>query len=189
MARINLLPWREARRQEQRKQFLALLGIAAVAALAVVGLIHWYHSQLISAQQARNQLLQTQIGKLDEKIKDIKDLEKKREQLIARMRTIEQLQTSRPLIVHLFDELVLTPPDGVYLTEVSQTGQVVTIRGVARSNARVSNFMRNIDASPWLTDPVLDIIETKSVNNRRTSEFTLRATQKSLDSEEEEEAS
>ncbi|MGH8643559.1 MAG: PilN domain-containing protein [Gammaproteobacteria bacterium] len=145
MARkINLLPWRAERRKQQRNEFFTLMGMAAAATLLLVFMVRVYYQQLISHQEARNGFLQAEISKLDEKIKEIESLEKEKEHLLARMKTIEQLQTSRPVIVHLFDELVGALPEGVYLTEIAQHGDAVTLKGAARSNARVSSFMRNL---------------------------------------------
>jgi len=178
MPRINLLPWREELRKQKRTEYLAILGVCAVVAAAVWFAVHLYFSELIDYQNQRNDFLKAEIKKLDKKIAEIKALEKERDNLIARMKAIETLQTSRPLIVHLFDELVTTLPEGVYLTEVSQKGSRVSIKGVAQSNARVSNYMRNVEASEWLADPKLRIIETHSKGSRRISDFelTLRQT-------------
>lgn len=178
MPRINLLPWREDLRKQKRTEYLAILGVCAVVAAAAWFAVHLYFSELIDYQNQRNNFLKAEIKKLDKKIAEIKALEKERDNLIARMKAIETLQTSRPLIVHLFDELVTTLPEGVYLTEVSQKGSRVSIKGVAQSNARVSNYMRNVEASEWLTDPKLRIIETRSSGSRRISDFelTLRQT-------------
>ncbi len=178
MPRINLLPWREDLRKQKRTEYLAILGVCAVVAAAAWFAVHLYFSELIDYQNQRNNFLKAEIKKLDKKIAEIKALEKERDNLIARMKAIETLQTSRPLIVHLFDELVTTLPEGVYLTEVSQKGSRVSIKGVAQSNARVSNYMRNVEASEWLTDPKLRIIETRSSGGRRISDFelTLRQT-------------
>lgn len=178
MPRINLLPWREELRKQKRTEYLAILGVCAVVAAAVWFAVHLYFSELIDYQNQRNDFLKAEIKKLDKKIAEIKALEKERDNLIARMKAIETLQTSRPLIVHLFDELVTTLPEGVYLTEVSQKGSRVSIKGVAQSNARVSNYMRNVEASEWLAEPKLRIIETRSRGSRRISDFelTLRQT-------------
>ena len=174
MAKINLLPWREELRKEKQKEFLTLLGMAAVFALAVWGAVHFYHVQLIEYHQARNSYLEREIAKLDEKIKEIEQLEKEKERLLARMRAIEQLQGNRPLIVRLFDEIVRTLPDGVSLVSIKQTGQDITINGVAQSNARVSNFMRNLESSEWLKDPDLNVIQATDAAGQRISNFTLR---------------
>ncbi len=178
MARINLLPWREELRKERRARFYTITGIACLLALVVVGMVHLYFEQLISYQNTRNQFLQGQISLLDKKIKEIRDLEKERDRLLSRMRAIEKLQTSRPIIVHLFDALVDALPDGVYLKDLQQKGDMLTIKGVAQSNARVSSFMRNLDDSEWLTHPTLEIIESgKSKEGSRLSNFTLRVKQ------------
>lgn len=189
MPRINLLPWREELRRQKRAEYLTVLGITAAVAAVVWFAIHLYFQELIEYQESRNAYLQTEIRKLDKKIEEIKQLEKEKESLIARMKAIETLQTSRPIIVHLFDELVSTLPDGVYLKEVSQSGDSVTIKGVAQSNARVSNYMRNVESSEWLKDPKLSIIQSKSEAGRRIADFTLKLKQtkpKSEGAEEEE---
>jgi type IV pilus assembly protein PilN len=173
MARINLLPWREELRTQRKKEF----GIAILAALAGCGLLFllvWVHiNQRIDYQNARVRFLDDQITLLDKKIKEIDELEKEKERLLARMRAIETLQTSRPVVVHLFDEIVNTLPEGIYLKEINQTADVITIRGAARSNARVSNFMRAVEKSHWLTNPQVSIIETKEVEGQRIGDFTL----------------
>lgn len=174
MAHINLLPWRQELRKQRQKQFFSLLALAALVALGVVGAGHMYLDELISYQNTRNQYLETQIKQLDSKIKEIQDLERERERLLARMRAIEQLQTSRPIIVRLFDEIVDTVPDGVYLREIVQQGNAITIKGVARSNARVSNLMRNIEASDWVANPQLDVIQTVQRDGTRQADFTLK---------------
>ncbi len=188
MPRINLLPWREELRKQKRAEYLAILGVCAAVAVAIWFAVHLYFGELIGQQERRNAFLNQQIKLLDAKIKEIKELEKEKESLIARMKAIETLQTSRPIIVHLFDELVSTLPEGVYLTEVTQKGRQVTIKGVAQSNARVSNYMRNVESSEWLENPKLTIIETKNLQGRRIADFTLRMRQvkpKTGDEEEE----
>ena len=132
---------------------------------------------LIDNQNQRNQFLDREIAELDKKIAKIKDLEKTKTALLARMDIIQQLQRSRPQSVHLMDQLVYTLPDGVYLNKISQVGEALTLNGVAQSNARVSAYMRNIDNSEWMAQPKLDVIETKDGERRRTAEFVLRASQ------------
>ena len=177
MSRINLLPWREERRAARKKQFLSVLGLTAVMAIGSTGLVHLYFEKLIEIQNSRNSYLESEIAALDTKITQIKSLEKEKSSLIARMRAIETLQTSRPLVVHLFDELVLSLPEGIFLNNIEQDGEVLTITGTAQSNARVSNFMRNLEASEWLTGATLDIIETKDKEQDRSNQFTLRISQ------------
>jgi type IV pilus assembly protein PilN len=187
MPRINLLPWREELRAQKRTEYLATLGICAVIAAAVWFGIHLYFNELIKQQERRNSFLNEQIAFLDKKIEEIKRLEKEKESLIARMKAIETLQTSRPIIVHLFDELVSTLPEGVYLKEVSQKDDAVTIKGIAQSNARVSNYMRNVESSEWVTDPKLSIIQSKTEDGRRIADFTLTLKQSKPKSAGEEE--
>lgn len=161
MARINLLPWREKLRKQRQRDFgLMVLG-ALVLTLVGMGYWHWYNQGLIDHQNARNRFLENEIAKVDKEIKEIRDLEKTRQKLIARMKVIEDLQVSRPQIVHLFDELVTVVPDGAFLTKMAQNGSNLVLNGRAQSNARVSTYMRNIEASPWLNDPKLRIIEHK----------------------------
>lgn len=178
MPRINLVPWREAERKRKRQEF----GVAFVAALLIAGLIafviSWQMQSLIDEQQARNDYLKNEIATLDKQIAEILDLEKRKEALKARIDVIEQLERSRPEIVHVFDQLVRTLPDGIYLTSVKQTERKLQVKGVAQSSTRVASYMRNIDASEWLTDPSLDILETKGDVGATGSEFTLNATQK-----------
>lgn len=178
MARINLLPWREALRRQRQRDFIGMLGLSAAVALGVWFGIRLVIADLTEYQERRNTYLQQQISAMDAQIREIRDLEKKRERLLARMRTIERLQASRPVVVRLFDEIVRTLPDGVFLNELTQRDRRITVRGTARSNARVSNLMRNIEASGWVTNPRLQIIETRSVEGERVAEFTLIYDQK-----------
>ena len=177
MARINLLPWREELRKQKSQEFFVILGLSAAAAALVVGLMHFYHVQLIERQQARNKYLEDQIALLDKRITEIKQLEKEKQRLLDRMRAIEQLQGNRPLIVRFFDELIDSLPDGVSVASVNQRGTLITIVGSAQSNARVSSFMRNLEKSKWLTNPQLDIIQAKTEGGIRVSNFTLKFTQ------------
>ena len=130
----------------------------------------------VSHQQARNQYLTQQIAELDKQIKEIQELEKVKQNLLARMRVIEQLQQSRSATVHFFDEVINTLPDGVYLTSVKQSGQNVTIDGVAESNGRISSYLKNLDGSPWFKDPKLVVIKTSDKSKLRSSEFELQVT-------------
>jgi type IV pilus assembly protein PilN len=177
MARINLLPWRAEQRRQQRIEFLTIVGICAALTLAAWGLVHYHFNERIEFQTERNTYLKTQIAELDKQIKEIEELEKEKDRLIARMKAIEGLQTSRPIIVHVFDEMVTALPDGVYLKEVKQTGTSIEFKGVAESNARVSTFMRNIEKSEWLKNPKLEIIQTTDQDNRRIASFTLKTEQ------------
>ncbi len=173
MPRINLLPWREAQRKERKLKFTVALGIAAVCACAVTGAVYLLYNAMIDGQVARNDMLKQQIKVLDRQIEEINDLEQTKRQFIARMQIIEKLQRSRPEIVHLFDQIVKTLPDGVYLTGVTQTGDHLKFMGVAQSSTRVSAFMRNIDSSQWMKNPTLEVIQ--SAPGAFGSSFTLDA--------------
>jgi type IV pilus assembly protein PilN len=183
MARINLLPWREAERKRRQREFAG----AVVAALAAAGLlalaVHFQMEANIAAQQGRNQYLQSQIAALDVQIKKIQDLEATKANLIARMNVIQSLQKSRPEVVHLFDELVITVPEGIFLTKVEQSGKSVVVEGHAQSNARVSSFMRNIEASAWVGDPALQLIENRDQTGTGLSRFRLRFEQRQVGTE------
>jgi len=179
MAYINLLPWREERRKHLTQEFARQAVLAAVFAAAVGGYALYYVNGMIDAQQKRNGYLQDQISVLQGQIKQIQDLESTKKQLLARMNVIQRLQQRRPQIVHLFYELADTLPDGVYLTDVEQKGDDLTIKGRAESNARVSAYMRNLDASKWLKQPTLEVIQTDK--NDRVSSFTLHLAQTAPD--------
>lgn len=181
MARINLLPWREERRAQQKKEYLTLLGLCAVGALAVVITVHMHFKERIEFQGSRNRFVEAEISKLDAQIREIQNLEKEREQLLARMRAIETLQTSRPVMVHVFDELVKTLADGIRLSSIQQRGDTITINGFAQSNGSVSNYMRNIENSAWFTDPRLNVIQARDATGEDRNEFTLVVKQVNAD--------
>jgi type IV pilus assembly protein PilN len=176
MPRINLLPWREAERKRKRQEFGAAFALALVVAAVIAFGVRMQMQSAIDEQHARNQYLKDEIANLDKQITEILDLEQQKERLLARMQVIEQLERSRPEIVHVFDQLVKTTPDGIYLTSIKQTDRRIQIKGVAQSSTRVASYMRNLDASEWLADPSLDILETKGSNDSG-SEFTLNAVQ------------
>ena len=177
MARITLLPWRDELRKLKQQQFIVVTAGTAVVGGLLVLLAHMQFSGLIDKQNQRNQFLENEIATLEKKIRKIKDLEKTKTALLARMDIIQQLQHSRPQSVHLMDQLVLTLPDGLYLNKISQKGTALTLSGSAQSNARVSAYMRNIDSSEWMAQPRLEVIKTKDGDNRRSAEFILRASQ------------
>lgn len=172
MANINLLPWREEKRKEMLQEFLAVMFACVVVVVLVIGGIHIFIGNLIDYQQGRNTFLTSEIAKLDKQLKQIATLESTKEKLLSRMEVIQSLQQRRPQIVHLFDELVRTVPEGIYLNKLKQKGKQLTIEGIAESNGRVSAYMRNIDASDWMTTPKLKVIKTKK-GSFRNSEFTL----------------
>src|SRR5689334_16910621 len=160
MPRINLLPWREAQRKDRKLAFLVALGVAALAAGVTAFAAYLLYGSMIEAQERRNTSLRAAIKTLDKEIEEINSLESAKQKFIARMEIIEKLQRSRPEIVHLFDEIVKTMPDGVYLTGVKQTDKHLKFDGVAQSSTRVSAFMRNIDGSEWLRNPDLEVVQT-----------------------------
>jgi type IV pilus assembly protein PilN len=176
MPRINLLPWREEERKERKVAFTVALGVSALAAGVVTFAVYLMFASMIDGQERRNELLRVEIKKLDKQIEEINDLESAKQKFIARMEIIEKLQRSRPEIVHVFDEIVRTLPDGVYLTGVKQTDKKLKFDGVAQSSTRVSSFMRNIDGSDWLHNPELEVVQTGK-DKTPGSNFTLYAQQ------------
>jgi type IV pilus assembly protein PilN len=181
MPRINLLPWREAQRKERKLAFMVALGGAAICACVVTAAVYLLYTGMIDAQERRNETLQAQIKILDRQIEEINSLEQTKRQFINRMQVIEKLQRSRPEIVHVFDQIVKTLPDGVYLTSVTQTGDHLKFTGVAQSSTRVSAFMRNIDSSQWMKNPTLEVIQ--SAPGAFGSSFTLDAEETSADAD------
>ncbi len=173
MPRINLLPWRVELRKQRQKE-LGMMAGAAVVMMALIWLLaHMQMVAMIDHQKQRNRFLQSEIKQLDKKIKKIRHLERKKENLLARMQKVEELQTGRPAIVHLFDEMVASLPEGVYLTSLTQTGQRIKLTGYAQSNARVSSFMRKLERSRWMTNPDLKEIRAEKKGANRLSKFTL----------------
>lgn len=172
--RINLLDWRQAKRDRLKQQFFAQLGLGAALSASLLVLAYISVSQAIDNQRSRNEYLKQQIAETEQKIKEIQDLERTKASLLARMRVIEELQASRSATVHFFDELVNTLPEGVSLTSIKQQGNSVTIDGVAESNGRVSTYMKNLDDSQWFDDPKLVVIKTTEKDRQRKSEFTLQ---------------
>ena len=177
MPRINLLPWREQQRKDRKLAFtVGILG-ALIGAGVVSFIGYLYYGSLIESQQHRNDRMRAEITTLDREIEEINRLDAEKQKFIARMQIIEKLQRSRPEIVHVFDQLVRTIPDGVNLVSLKQTDRKLQMKGLAQSSTRVASYMRNIDASEWLSDPSLDILETKGAGDGG-SDFTLNAMQK-----------
>src|SRR5262252_2698892 len=179
MPRINLLPHRESKRKERKLKFLVALGAAAVAAGVTSFAAYLVYGQMIDSQLARNTKLRTEIKTLDKQNEEINNLETAKQKYIARMEIIERLQRSRPEIVHVFDEIVRTLPEGVYLTAVKQNDKRLKFEGVAQSSTRVSSFMRNIDGSQWLRNPELEVVQTTKGSGPGSS-FTMTADQVTL---------
>jgi type IV pilus assembly protein PilN len=176
MPRINLLPWREADRKQKRQEFMVGIVGAVVIALLLGLLAKFQLSAAVDHQNERNRLINDQITEVNKQNQEIVGLDSQKQRLLARMEVIEQLQRSRPGVVHLFDQLVRTIPDGVYFTGIQQTGPKVKLNGVAQSQTRVSALMRNIEASEWLADPSLERVETKGAGDSG-AEFVLYANQ------------
>ena len=161
MARINLLPWRAERRKQRQKEFGVMLGVAALAGLALWFLFNLYYNGQISGQRERNLFLEQQIAEVENRIKEIEELDRQKARLLSRKEVIEQLQANRSQMVHLFDSLVRTIPDGVILSGIKQEGEKLTLEGRSQSNSRVSTYMRNLEGSGWMTKPDLSVIEAK----------------------------
>src|SRR5262245_8755047 len=185
MPRINLLPWREEQRKERKLAFTVALGGATAAAGIAAFAAYLLFGSMIDAQERRNELLRGEIKLLDKQIEEINNLESAKQKFIARMEIIEKLQRSRPEIVHLFDTIVRTLPDGVYLTGVKQTDKRLKFEGVAQSSTRVSTFMRNIDGSEWLKNPELEVVQSGAKDKAPGSSFTLYADQAATASDDE----
>ena len=173
MARINLLPWRAERRKQRQKEFTVLLAMSALGAVLLSFLLVGYYKAQISGQNERNQFLTDQIAQVQKQIDEIKLLDEKKAKLLARKEIIEKLQANRSQMVHLFDSLVRTIPDGVILTSIKQDEDTLTLEGRAQSNARVSTYMRNLEGSGWMTKPDLSIIEAKGEDKALPNEFKL----------------
>ena len=169
MAKINLLPWRDELRKQRQREFYVMLAGAGIAAVFAVFVWWYWMGMRLDNQDARNAYLKDQIHLLDGKLTEIKELEATKSKLLARKEIIEKLQASRSQMVHLFDELVKTIPDGVRLTDMKQNGDALTLDGVAQSNASVATYMRNLDASPWLTHS--DLVKTEAQKNDKRERF------------------
>ncbi len=176
MARINLLPWRAERRKQRQKDFLTMLGASALGAALVAFLIVNYYSRQISGQNERNQYLQQKIAEVQKQIDEIAALDEKKAKLLKRKEIIEDLQSDRSQMVHLFDSLVRTIPDGVVLTSVKQEGDKLSLEGRSQSNARVSTYMRSLEGAGWMTKPELSIIEAKEGDPGLPFVFSLSVT-------------
>jgi type IV pilus assembly protein PilN len=178
MAKINLLPWREELRAQKKQDFINAIGVAVLITAMIFAGVHMYVEGLKAYQEQRNKMIQDEIVLLDIKIAKIKTIEEQKSKLLTKIELIQKLQESRPEIVHLFDELPRVTPDGVFLTKFTQVGSELNFEGKSQSNARVSAFMRAIEASAWLKVPTLDVIQTESkATTEKLSDFTLHAKQ------------
>ena len=188
MAKINLLPWRAERRKQRQKEFYTMLGGAALAAILIGFVVVKYFDFLIEGQTQRNNRLTSEIAELDAKIKEIEQLDKKKAQLLARKDVIEKLQADRSRMVHLFDQLVRTIPEGVRLNSIKQAGDELTLDGVAQSDARVSSYMLALEDSPFMDSTDLSIIEAKGGDKSLPKQFAVkvRMTKPKTEGEEDE---
>jgi len=177
MTRINLLPWREMRRRERDRRLLS----GSILTWMLMGLVlfygWWHMNGLIEFQNSRNTYLKNEIVKLDRQIKEIREIKRRKESLLARMEVIQQLQSNRTQIVHVFDDLVRKLPKGVYLTSLEKKQQNIILKGLAQSNARISSLMQNLDSSDWFTNPNLNVINVTPSGEQRVSKFTLQIKQ------------
>lgn len=177
MTKVNLLPWREEFRQQKKQEFFtALVGMAIVGALLVF-LANSVIDGNITHQNGRNQYLSTEIKKLDDKIIEIKGLQSRRNQLVERMKVIQNLQGNRPVVVHLLDELTRSIPEGVYYTKATRTGNKLRLEGIAETNNKISKLMRNLDGSKWYSNPSLATVNNKVVDGKSVNAFILSVNQ------------
>jgi len=173
MMRINLLPHREEKRKQRQKQFGILAGIVAAIGIVVAGLLWFAFDSQIENQKGRNKYLNDEIAKLDKQIEEIKKIREETASLLGKKQVVEGLQSNRSEPVYLLDQLLRQLPEGLYLKTIRQTGVKINVTGYAQSNARVSAFMRNIEASPYLENPNLLEIKAVTVNSQRANEFSL----------------
>lgn len=169
MSSINLLPWREELREHKKREFYLIAGACVLLAIVLLIVADLFISSQINDQNRRNAYIRNEVAVLNAEVEQIKDLQKRRTQLLDRMRVIQELQGNRPIIVRVMDELARAIPDGVYYTLLQSKGDELSIKGVAESNNRVSSLMRNLDASPWFSSPTLSSVTA-------TPEFGLQAT-------------
>lgn len=175
MAKINLLPWRDERRKIQQRQFNGMLGLAFVLGLLLIVLVHFFYAGQINGQQQRNELLRQEITAVEIKIKEIEELDKRKEGLLSRKRVIEELQGKRYEMVSLFTDLAKSIADGAQISTIKQTGADLVIQGRAQSSARVSSYMKNIMESPVISSPDLTVIEARGGDRSLPYEFVLNA--------------
>lgn len=173
MMRINLLPHREEKRKARQKQFGLLAGVAAVLALVAAGLLWFVFESQVENQKGRNKYMNDEIAKLEKQIDEIKRIREETASLLSKKQVVEGLQSNRSEPVYLLDQLLRQLPEGLYLKTIKQTGIKINVTGYAQSNARVSAFMRNIEASPFLENPNLVEIKAVTVANQRANEFSL----------------
>lgn len=179
MAKINLLPWREQKREQEKKLFTSMLLAGVFAAVVIVFLINSYAFHLVSVQLERINILKKELTVLDEQIKEIKSLKQISEALISRMSIVQNLQSTRTLMVHLFDELINIMPSGIYVIKMDRHNDVVTLWGFAESNTNISILMTNIERNDWIQNPALTEIKKmdekkQAANNEFKLSFVLK---------------
>jgi len=186
MARINLLPWREELRQQRQQEFLIAMGASVVATCILFGLVYMHIEGMKEYQQQRNDRVTHEIEEVDKKIKEIEEIEAKKSKLNAKIDLIKGLQESRPEIVHVLDELRKITPIGIYLTKVEQKEKVITISGKSEVNSKVSDYMKAVEQSIWLTEPILKYVKGMGVQEEKgkMSDFILEVKQKETKKEE-----
>lgn len=173
MEGLNLLPWREQKKEEQKQQFIKILVATFIAGILIVISTHMFFSEKIQHQKAINNYLQTEVNGLDAQIAQIKDLKIRKDEMIKRLHLIYKLQASRPLIVNAFDTLVRIVPQGLYIRNIERKGDILTLEGSSESNTRVSEFMLNADASSCFEDAKLLQIKTDTVDSDYPRSFIL----------------
>lgn len=183
MATINLLPWREALRKEKQQEFLTVVVSVAAVAFGIIYVISGYYDSELARQNARNNFLKREIGILDARIVEIRDLKDTRKQLVERMELIQDLQGNRPVIVRIFDEVARSVPEDLYFTSLEVKGESVTVSGVAKSNNRVAALMRNFDQSDWFASPALLGVQATD-DGGNTFEVTMKLVEPKSDTEE-----
>ncbi len=173
MATINLLPWREERREQIKTEFLVILGVVVAVGVVITLLVMSAFNSAISSQQERNDYIQQQINVINREVAEIRELEQRRQQLLDRMAIIQSLQGERPLIVRVFDEMVRTLPDGLFYTKIKKSAARIHAEGIAESNNRISSLMRKLDSSPWFTNPNLADVKAVDELGEQASSFKL----------------
>lgn len=183
MAKINLRPWREELRAEKQKQFVVMFFGAAIIAAGLTFLWKGNMDSRIAYQESRNSYIETATKQLDKQIKEIESLKRKRDELLSRMKVIQDLQGKRPVIVRVFDELVRTLPDGLFYTKLEKRGERVVIVGMSESNSRISSLMRRFQGSEWFSEPNLSNVASAASSRAGYSEFNLSVQQKTPEPE------
>lgn len=173
MAQINLLPWRDERRAELKKEFLVVVGAVALLGVLIVFAVDLFFNAQINNQKARNDYLSSNISALNKQVEEIREMQRKRTQLLDRMKVIQELQGNRPIIVRILDQLVRTVPDGVFYTNLKTSNQLISIVGIAESNNRVSSLMRRLDASDWFAEPNLDGVRAEPSFGDQATSFNM----------------